>query len=458
MQPQPPHQPPPGSKVSVEIGERTVSGSLISASYEPGKRSLVVSIVASELADAGPDYTNPARVWVLANGERVFGLAGSVTRAERKSEDMWHVSIAELGAIQDTKVGGLGTRNCEAPEIFWALIRDVGFPEDRVAMHGWTPPAEKFFVAVPVEGVVPVADLDAGNIGVTRDPDVPRRFLGLGPSDLQGSFVAPGLWAITVVSGTRMWDAEQEAVRRFERLLGRLAVAARYSFAVGPHGDLRPFDIRIREEPRLRRIAGVQGSQTGRTWLRGYATSGSAVAVDPHVIDGLASVIGAPSERIDEAIAAWRRASRDEDSATAAVALSEALEFYAADVQVEPLFNKGEIRAMTKAAQAVIAGRADKALGERVTWRLGQLNEPPATMRLRAAIEADDAPCSEREFDLLRRVRDVRRRVLHGGARDSLTPDEVREALALVNRFLVFRLKRLSTTTPTTGDPTRTKS
>ena len=447
MRPIPPSAPEPGSIASIEIGDCVIPGGVVSAAYQPGRRSLVASVLASDLVIASPDFAKNARVWVSdgTDAQRRFGLAGSVVRVVPQGEGTWHIEIAELGQFLETTVGGIGTRNCAPSEIFWALVRDIGLPADRVNMGGWVPPTEKFIVAIPVEGVEPSADLDAGAIGITRDPKVPERFGRLGPDDLRAAFAEPGLWAVQVVTASRMWDVEQAAVQACERLLGRLAVAAQYTMAVGPGGDLRPYDIvHQRAAPRLRRIAGLQGSTSGRQWLRGYGASLRPTPLDPRVIVGFADFLGTPNTRLDEAIAAWRRAAAEPDSATAAVALSEALEFYAAEARVAPLFTKSEIRSMTKAAQQHLAGSDNVARRQRIELKLGQLNEPPAAMLLRTAIDADQVPCSESDFALLRRVREVRRRVLHGDTREALTPDQLREALSLVNRFLAFRLQRLS--------------
>ena len=152
----------------------------------------------------------------------------------------------------------------------------------------------------------------------------------------------------------------------------------------------------------------------------------------------------ADAGKLDEAIAAWRRATSANDSSVAAVALAEALEFYAAETTVPPLFSGSEKREMIRKAISVLPAHVDEAKRKRVEWRIGQVNEPPAAVLLRAAIEADGAPCSLKEFELLQRVREVRRRVTHGEARAVLAADDLREAISLVDRFLIFRLKRLS--------------
>ena len=128
MIPQPPIAPPLGSLVTVEIGEVTVVGTVAAASYRPGKRELVVSLSAEALVAASPDLVKWVRVWVSQPGvPRAFALAGSVRGLERESSDLWRLSVGELAAFDETIVGGIGVRNCQPPELFYALARDIGF-------------------------------------------------------------------------------------------------------------------------------------------------------------------------------------------------------------------------------------------------------------------------------------------------------------------------------------------
>jgi hypothetical protein len=91
-----------------------------------------------------------------------------------------------------------------------------------------------------------------------------------------------------------------------------------------------------------------------------------------------------------------------------------------------------------------MASELDDERIDRIRTAIGQLNEPPTNARLRVAVAADGVPCTDDEFELLRRVRRVRSSVLHGASRDlALSADDQQQAVALVNRLLVFRLGAL---------------
>jgi hypothetical protein len=289
--------------------------------------------------------------------------------------------------------------------------------------------------------MIPRGQVDAGSVALTVDPEVPGRFVGLGLPELYSAFVEPGFWAITVVHATRMYEAEQQGILTVDRVLGRLALAARYSLSETPRGVLRPFRRqRWQEQVRLRQIAGVAGVDRPGKWLRGYAHDYVITPMDAGILEGLEADVGAADDRVDEAISGWRRANTQADPAVAVVALSEAIEFYSAGVQVEHLFSDEERDVIRDAASTGLSGTQL----ERVQQLAGNLNDAPLSARLRAALDADRVHYSEAEFGLLAKFRGLRRAILHGEARKVPTDDELREALALVNRMIMFRLRRLA--------------
>jgi len=317
-------------------------------------------------------------------------------------------------------------------------------------MHGWNPPRESMVVAVPITGMEPVGELEAGQIGLTQDPEVPKLWAELSHGEIKEPFEAAGFWAVMRLEASTLFEAEQYAVRNFERVIGRLALAARYASAELPNGELRAYQRRRRlEQIRLMPIAGVHGLRTRRTWLRGFAHPRTVHAIDSSVLTGVADYIGAGDRRIDEAIAAWRRACAEEDPAVAVVALAEAIEFYAAGVKVPPLFTKAELDSLRGAVPMDLADEKTA----RVRLMIDRLNEPPATTRLRAALVADGVRLSESEFELLGVIRALRNKILHGKERELPSEDQLTQALSLVNRMLLFRLRANRTTASSTMGP-----
>jgi hypothetical protein len=287
-------------------------------------------------------------------------------------------------------------------------------------------------VVVPVEGMAGLKGLDASDtISLTPDTEVVKPFDGLGPPELQEAFTGADHWAVGIFEATTMYDAERLGVYVFERVIRRLALAARYTSAETPDGTLRAFHrTRLLEQLQLRPIAGVMGTVSKRTWLRGYQMMRAEAVLDPGVLEALGAFIGAPDPRTDEAIAAWRRAALEPDPSVAVVALAEAIEFYAAETKVPKLFSAAELAAIREGATASVGDERR----QRVIDMVGKLKEPSLNMRLRAAMDAVGVRYTDAEFALLARLRGLRNRILHGQERKLPTDDEVRQALALVNR------------------------
>lgn len=141
---------------------------------------------------------------------------------------------------------------------------------------------------------------------------------------------------------------------------------------------------------------------------------------------------------MDEAINAWRRATSTDDRTTAVIALAEACEFYA---------NGIEIHVFTDEERAAIGDRAVEGLDDdrrdRVLRLLERLNDPSFRTRLGAGLTLDRVPHDDAEVNLLTRLYSLRSKILHGSERKLPSHDELRQAIAFVNRMIVFRLHRL---------------
>jgi hypothetical protein len=136
----------------------------------------------------------------------------------------------------------------------------------------------------------------------------------------------------------------------------------------------------------------------------------------------------------------FRRAAEEADPIAAINALWESVEFYLSETKVRPLFDSKTMRDLRARATQGLSGERL----ERVKDVLARVNEAPLLVRLREATAADGVPISNEEFDLLAGVRRFRNDFIHGRTRGSLPASELRYAIALVNRFLTFRVFRLS--------------
>jgi hypothetical protein len=428
------------------FGDRCLEATLlVERSPKNQGETVELRITAQELHRDPPDLSTQLRVYHhpsfgVPNPEMPrFG--GYVTDLERLDDTAWRVTAHNMANFREYRIAGLGIRNVSDADMVYAMARSAGMPPERIHIAGWQPVAERLLVVVPVDGMAGLGGLDVSDsVGITSDAAAAKTF-DLGPTELQEGFMGAGHWATGIFAGRTMYDVERFAVSVFERVIRRLSLAARFTSAETPDGTLRDFSrSRLLEEIQLRPIAGVMGLHSNRTWLHGYELMRAEAVLDPGVLTGLGAFIGAPDGRTDEAIAAWRRASMAEDASVAVVALAEAIEFYAAETKIPKLFSKQQLAAIRASVRTV---PLDDKREQRLADMIGRLNEPSLNLRLQAAMDADGVRYSEPEFDLLTRFRDLRNKILHGQKRELPNDDELREALSLVNRLLLVRLKRV---------------
>jgi len=140
--------------------------------------------------------------------------------------------------------------------------------------------------------------------------------------------------------------------------------------------------------------------------------------------------------RYDLALAAWRRSLRARDRIAASVALWEALEFYSAGTTVG-----GEFDAETRERliEAVPSLDLSDAQSNRVIEVFKQfLNMPSAMDRLRAALDRDRIPYSDRDIGALRAIRRPRTQAQHGDPPSAPSEEELEHARGVVTRVLAY--------------------
>lgn len=434
-----------GEEVRICFGGRCLDAILTSeASDALGSRSIELHVAESELHRDPPDLTVPFQVYDLPmeqppdpEGAR-FG--GYVMDLEPAEGSWWAIRSNNLAHLRELRTGGITSKRMAPMELMWTTMRGAGYPPDRLRFHGWNPPTERMIVVVPVEGAEPVGEMDTGTFGLTVDPSVPKLFEDLHHDELMAPFVATGFWAVGAVTSATMFEAEQAAVQEFVRILDRLAVAARYALAELPTGEVRPFRRAHQlEQIRLRPIAGVKGLGSGRMYVRGTEQPRADERVGPSVLTGVGAYIGTSHRRLDHAISAWRRATSEDDPSVAAALLSEAIEAYTAGVKVPKLFSDEDLGALRKALPSGLSVLKS----ERVGKLIDALNEPPVLMRLREALRRDKVIYTEEEFRLLVTIRGLRNKIVHGQARKLPSEEQMSQALSVVNRMLLFRMRRL---------------
>lgn len=450
--------PIPGDAVEICFGDRCLDGRLVTFSSELNKEPTVtVEVAESVLHGQAYDYAALLRVFrrprsgnadseaPRRNGDLLF--TGYVERVRGAGEG-WQIDGGSMTTWRDLQMGGLFLR-VHPSEAFWSLARIAGVPDTELRIHdpAWPPPTELWLVMVPIRGLHPKQPIRVGTVTVVTDPKLTLIFSDA-PEALRTMFRSTGVWAIAPVETATAFDAERQGSELIELALARIALVARYALSIGPSGATRSFEhTQLREGIASVPIVGAQTVQTERKWLREPRLMTDPLELDDRALASLETALAAKDRRLDFAIAAWRRATFAQDAPSAVVALAEALEFYVAEVSVPALFSDEE---RERIRHGIGPGWV-QAQRERIEWILGLLNDASFGKRLAAALDADGVSLSAEEQRLLRTLREMRNDILHGRDRPTLVPDELRRALALVGRVLVFRAHRLASSTASTN-------
>lgn len=418
---------------------------------EEGLPAASVRISRPFLSGLTVDYAAPVRALAVSGNveQPIFtGLVGQVTHDDEETE----IELHSLGApLTEMGIGGLGIgAGVEVLEAIWSMMRTSGVPEDRIDIGFHGGPLETFEVTVPLEAIELDDELTVGEVILSpaiRRGTLPRR---LGPRELRREFTNCDAWALVRVEQHTLLDAELDGAARIAATLAWLTANARYSFNKTPEGQLVDFDRAwTRTRLQARDVLYVRGLSTGRAWLRSptgvlyvpVASSESVGRFSP------GSDFGGMSDQFRESLNAWHRAATEADPVAAVAALWEAVEFYVAGVRGEKLFPKDLLASIRERATEGLTPEQTK----RVENRIGELNSPSLMEKFRLALDREDVPILAGELEVLRRVRKARNDFQHGRSGTPPTEEDIRQALALVNRALIYNAGRASVPPDTRG-------
>ena len=414
---------------SAVVGGQTNSqiNAMASASLELNSRSPVVI-----------DIDLTAEV-VVARGDRDTGriFTGFVIEA---SVDDTVITVTCEGhpALHDPMSGGRVSRTFPVDNIH-TLLREGGLPEGRLQLAGLDAlPTEIFEAVSSVNGLVLADRITFGKVAFLPAGSATHvlQLLDESENPLLLDFQAAETYAVTYVTAARSYDAEQEAIRRFDGAIAWANVRLRFAGAATPAGE--PIDW---QRTRLKQLA----SRAGFIALRGLSTNRSSLhqISPPSLRDltltpqgGVTSALIASDSGLSGAVKAAARAISSADPLTAVTAISECLEFYVGATDAGYGFTKAERRAIRRAARDF---ESDKT--RRVEQMIGLLNEAPLMRRLRFQLAEDGVPMTEAEMATIGRVRSQRNDVVHGKT-DVVDPADVQRAIALLARILVYSGER----------------
>jgi hypothetical protein len=439
---------------TVCFGDRCVPGRLREVFWGlNSEQTLTVTFLRSDLATHGPD---------LATTVRIYRSADVVADAELIStsyvdEAVWDADGAEarvktspMVSLKAMRITGLATEGIAPQEVVYALLRLAGVAPAKIRIGGdWSPSPETFFVVVPVEGLRLDFPQTVGDVTFTPDPGLRRQWeAGKTKNGAEHAFVADfqgtDVAAVTKVRAALVVDAEQIGLQRIEAAVAQLAVAARFSSALGQTGRARNFQrTQLHERVRLRRVVGVLSKDSLRQWIRGVDSTVDSPLIRTDDLAGMTPALEAQLDgQLRESLRAWRRASISPDPAAAVTALVEALEFYVGKTTLPGPFEKVDL---ARARNRLLAP-SDWTVEQRNRLEdvLALANEAPFFLRLLAAASADGFPLTHDERGLLHALRVRRNDMLHGRERIDPGPDELTMAVALVARMLAARFARVA--------------
>ncbi len=140
-------------------------------------------------------------------------------------------------------------------------------------------------------------------------------------------------------------------------------------------------------------------------------------------------------------------------------ALWDSIEFLTAGIRVSAAFRKTDRRAIRAALQTVSLTDQQR---DRLDEVLQRLNEPSLAMKMRARAASDGVPLAASEIRLLRDIRAARNDAAHGRKPSAVSDHDLRWAVSIVARLVMYRWYRSAirraydgTQTPTAG-PTAT--
>jgi hypothetical protein len=372
---------------------------------------LVVKAARGE-SEGVPMFTGFVKSAGMADGQVTLEVATGLTLAESQ--------------LPYLKVDGVNPL-----EVVIAIVEEEA---EVIRIEGEPPPSpvEVFSVECPVGGIASGAPMFVGRVRFSSGPEN-RALVEL--SKVTG-MEAAALATCYVVAST-LADAQARGLAHIDLALDRLLLTNLYAFGADPAG--RPLDYsRDRWRSRPGRLDGViVRSLIGtRSWVRG--TKSAALEIR-HGHDDFVNRWGFLSDHVPEniarAMAALRNASEEEeDTVQRNQALWNALEFYAANVEVAEILAPSDKKAANKAIRGL---GLDKQKTDRLLGIIGSANSPPLLTRVFAQAEADGCVLNDDERSLILKLRQGRNDSSHGRLNMGPAKADLRRGVTSVARLLL---------------------
>lgn len=392
------------------------------------------------LSDAPrPRFDYLAELAIIRPGTEDAYFGGTITSARPDPDGGLVITATSVSELRERNVSPFASSRVGPADLIHMHVRGAGFARDRIDIGDqWRPKAEV------VEVAVPVFDCDvrrATAVGsVVRFVPMPQGLLSRFANQtaaieaLRPTWSGAGALAVTYASdAVWMSDAEEQGLAAISRALDWLVVLMRNGQSVRDGVAVAFERDDLRAYPRLSTLALVTGMQSGRSWVRDTREPTNVGAAQLDKI-----LQSAPLPRGDarslQSYAAFRRAADEQlPTPVRVAAIWETLEYYAADVQREPVFEKRELRAIRKSAAAELSD----AQRRRLDYAIAQLNSASLQERIWLRASTDGVHVSRSDREIIAKTREYRNTMVHGGFARTPTRNETNYAVSVVSRLLL---------------------
>ncbi|MEW2505322.1 hypothetical protein AB0878_33135 [Amycolatopsis sp. NPDC047767] len=429
-----------GRHLEVFIGNSDVSDAVRSSTFSNAINSrpkASLSMHASHPMVVNADWRGKVSVARITDGQIWPLFTGNVVSVKAE-EDFVFLECDGATALIESRAGAYITSKDSGLDLIYAAARESGLRQDMISIDIPNEILETFEVIVPIMGLTkPEFDHQIGNVVLTSKRSITTTIDLIDNEKFGSRFRSASAFAVTYQTASRMYDAEQRALGDISTSLAWLTTRSQYSLATLPNGIVPAWS----RKSILARIAVdaavfVRGLTSRRMWIR--ELSAGTRSEDLEIDDSLRTLpetgLKRFTARVRQSLLSYQRAIRDDDPASRATLMWEALEFYAGETKVPRLFSKSEIRDIRRVLPTDLP--AEKMA--RLEQMIGNLNSAPLLARLRVQLARDSVPLKEAEFDNLHKLRGLRNSLVHG--RDASAEhlvDEIDQGLALVARILL---------------------
>lgn len=393
------------------------------------------------------DWHSDCELLSVQDGISTLLMRGTVYTVEPLDAETVELDIRSWpDLLHDVGTPGIAVEDAPRADVAWSVLMTAGLDPDSVSVEGKVElPVEEFRVIAPVYGLRVEQPTVVDRVQLLPSPHAAPMAVPPELSYLAEPFRSCSGIAVAEISAQTLFEAEQAGLAEIDYALGVVLLVQRVAST-----DFRA-SLRYSRESAVANlgrypVVAVLG-RWGRRWMRETRAVRPA-GKGPATLEVEASWLPAFADvppQLRQAISSWRRAVEEIDGVPRLLALWEALEFYAAGVNLPRQFTRSDIKRLKE--RATVDLNPDQV--ERFEELIQQLNSPPLMAKLEHAAATDGVAVSLGDLTVLRRLRGARNDIVHGRRWIVQINSDLRKGLGVATRLLLARLDRV----PSTSEP-----